>query len=119
MIFARKIDDKVTSLVKKIDAANAKNKKMASFIVFLSDEEGMAKKLKALAKKEKLKECVLTLMENQAGPEGYNISKDADVTVVLYVNKTVKVNHAFKKGQLTDKAITKIIADLKEILPKD
>ena len=62
MIFAREISEPVTSLVKKIDAATAKNSKahMASFAVFLSDQEDLDKKLKALADKEKLKETVLT-----------------------------------------------------------
>jgi hypothetical protein len=30
----------------------------------------------------------------------------------------VKANHAFKKGELTEKGIDKILADLPKILPK-
>jgi hypothetical protein len=121
VIFAREVTDKLTSLVKKIDAATVKNsgKDMCSFVVVLSDEEGMAKKLAQLAKKEKLKETVLTLIEKKDGPPGYKIAKDADVTILLYKDKTVKANYAFKKGKLTDKDITKVIADLKLILKGD
>ncbi len=43
---------------------------------------------------------------------------DADVTVILYVNHNVKANHPFKKGELDDKAIEKILADVKLILPE-
>jgi hypothetical protein len=116
MIFAREISDNLTSLVKKIDAANAKNAKMGSFVCFLSDEEKLEGQLKELAKKEKLSKTVLSILDNRAGPRGYDVHKDADVTVVLYVRRDVKANHAFKKGELNEKAIEKIMADLPKIL---
>src|SRR5215831_9932157 len=99
MIFAREVSDPLTSLVKKIDAATAKNSdcRMGSFVVFCSDDEGLEKKLKDLSEKEKLKKIVLAI-DNPAGPRGYNVAKDSDVTVVLYTRQNVKVNHAFKKG---------------------
>jgi hypothetical protein len=120
MIFAREVSDNLTSLVKKIDACTAKNKdaKMGSFVVFLSDDENMEKKLKELAKKNKIDNTILTIVEKKDGPEGYDIDKDADITVVLYVKKTVKANYPFKKGQMKEKDITKIVGDLKKILPE-
>ena len=44
---------------------------------------------------------------------------DADVTVLLYVNKTVKVNHAFKKGELNDEAIAKVLKDVPKMFEKE
>jgi hypothetical protein len=119
MIFAREISDPLTSLVKKIDSATTGNSKcsMGSFVVFLNDDEGFTKKLKELAKKEGLKDCVLTVLDNKAGPPGYNIAKDADVTVVLYTDRTVKSNYAFRRGELTPQAIERIVADIPQILP--
>ena len=121
MIFAREITGPLTSLVKKIDAATVKNSKarMGSFVVFCNDDEKLEGKLKELADKEKIKKTVLTIVDRPAGPSGYSLAKDADITVVLYVNKTVKANYAFKKGKLGDKDIDKIVGDLKKILPKD
>jgi len=118
MIFAREISDNLTSLVKKIDEATVKNTKarMGSFVTFCNDDEKLPEKLKELATKEKLKKCVLTVVGRKAGPSGYDINKDADITVVLYVNRTVKANHAFKKGELKDKDIETIIKDLSKIL---
>src|SRR4051794_40022825 len=118
MIFAREISDNLTSLVKKIDEVTVKNRScsMGSFVVFCSDDEALATKLKDLVKKEGLKKVVLTI-DTPAGPEGYNIAKDADVTVVLYTNKKVKSNHAFKKGELKAKDIDAIVADVARILP--
>jgi hypothetical protein len=119
MVFAREISDPLTSLVKKIDAATAENKacKMGSFFVFCSDDEKLEKKLKEISDKEKLKDTVLTI-ESAAGPSGYDIAKDADVTVILYSKKNVKVNLAYRKGELKDADVDKIVADIQQILPE-
>jgi hypothetical protein len=117
VVFAREISEPVTSLVKKIDAATVKNSdaRMASFAVFLSDQEGLDKKLKEFADKEKIKKTALTI-DNPAGPGPYKIAKDADVTVLLYVNKNVKANYAFRKGEMKEQDIGKIVDDLPKIL---
>jgi hypothetical protein len=120
MIFARGISDPLTSLVKQIDSATAKHtdRRLGSFVVFLNDEEGFEKKLQELAKKENLEHTPLMVMSNPTGPSGYEIAKDADVTVVLYVKRVVKVNHAFKKGELKSADVEKIVGELPGILPE-
>src|SRR5947209_1413777 len=119
MVFAREVSDPLTSLVKKIDAATAKNNdnKMGSFVVFCNDDEALEKNLKALAEKEKLEHIVLTI-DNPQGPSKYKIAKEADVTVVLYTKGEVKANYAFRKGELKDKDIDQIVADISKILPE-
>jgi hypothetical protein len=119
MIFARGNSPELTSLIKKVDAATAKNSacSMGSFVVYLSDAEKLGGELKELAKKENIRHCVLSI-DNPAGPTGYNVAKDADVTVVLYTGGTVKANHAFKKGELKEKEIEKIVGDIAKILPQ-
>ena len=118
MIFAREVSDPLTSLVKKIDAATAKNRdcRMGSFVVFLNDDENLEKKLKDLAKKDKIGHTVLTIASPR-GVSGYDIPKDADVTVVLYTNRTVKANYAFKKGEMKEADVEKIVGDVSKILP--
>jgi hypothetical protein len=118
MIFAREISDPLTSLVKQLDAITGKNKSadMGSFVVFCSDDAGLEKKLQELAKKQGLKHTILSIDE-PAGPEDFGIVKDADVTVVLYNQFKVEANYAFKKGQMKDADIAKIIGDLAKILP--
>src|SRR3954468_6984467 len=95
VVFAKEATAGLTSLVKKIDAATAKNKsaQMGSFVVLCSDAKGLEDKLKKLAETEKVEHTILTI-DNPAGPQGLQLSKDADVTVLLYLNKKVKVNHA-------------------------
>lgn len=106
-------------MVKAIDTATVKNSgaKMGSFVVFCNDDDGLKDKLKKLSDKEQLKKIILTL-DNPSGPSDYEVSKDADVTVVLYYKQKVKVNKAYKKGELTDKEISGIIADISKILPE-
>lgn len=118
MIFAREVSVPVTRLIKRIDEATERNAKaqMGSFVVFLSDTIGQDQ-LKEVAQKERLKRCVLSLHAPD-GPKGYNVAKEADVTVVLYTNRHVKANHAFRRGELNDAAIARIIADVPKILPK-
>jgi hypothetical protein len=120
MIFARKVTGPLTSLVKKIDDATGKNKskKMGSFVVFLNDDEKLADQLKALAEKEGLKRIVLTI-DNPAGHPAYKIAKEADVTVVLYNQRDVKANFAFRKGELNDEAITKVVGAISKIVPSE
>ncbi len=120
MIFAHEVTDSLTSLVKKVDKATAENskKRMGSFVVFCNDDEKLEDQLKSLAKKEKISKTVLSVVNDKAGPRGYNLNPKADITVVLYVNRTVKANHTFKKGELKDKDIKAILADLPKILKK-
>jgi hypothetical protein len=117
VIFARQITPELTKLIKRIDEATEKNKerRMGSFVVLLSDSENLEKELKQLAKKERIQECILTI-DHPEGPNDYSIDHDAEVTVVLYRMLTVKANHTFQKGELNDKGIEAIVADLAKIL---
>lgn len=117
MIFAREASDTLTSLVKKIDAATVENKdkKLNSFIVFLSDDENAGDKLKEMAKKHDIKKLVFSI-DNVAGPKAYKIAKEADVTVILYNKRKVESNFAFRRGELNPAAVAKVVGDLKKIL---
>jgi hypothetical protein len=117
MVFAREVNEPLTQLIKKLDAAVEQNKdsKMGSFVVFLGDSQDMEPKLKELADREKLQHVVLSI-DNPAGPEEYKVARQADVTVVLYTNHKVKSNYAFARGELKDKDIDTILADLPKIL---
>ncbi len=118
IIFARRVTPELTRLIKRIDQATGENQKrsMGSFVVLLSDSDNLEMQLKELARKQKIQHCILTI-DNPDGPEGYSIAPEAEVTVLLYTKETVKANHAFKKGELNDKGIEAIIADLARILP--
>ena len=115
MIFAREVSDSLTSLVKKIDAANGANSKLNSAVIFLSDDEKLEEKLKSFATANKIEKTFLAI-DNVPGPKGYHIAKDAEVTVILYNKRTVEANFAFRKGELDTKSVEKVVGGLDKIL---
>ncbi len=118
-IFARKMDDNVAKLIKELDAVVGKNQenKMAAFVVLLSDNpDAQEASLKEAAAKNGIKHTPLTVFENTTGPGKYKISEDADVTVMMWVESDVKVNHAYKAADLNAESIAKIIGDTSKIL---
>lgn len=119
MVFAREINDPLTSLVKKMDEATAEHKKdhMGSFVVFLTNQQSMEKQVKDLADKEKIKNTILTILDTPSGPPGYGVAKDADFTVVLYKKHEVKANYAFRKGEFSDQDVDRIVKDFTKIVP--
>lgn len=100
----------MASLVKQIDTAKGVN----SFVIFLSDEENIKDVAVKFAEKNKIKKCVMAI-DNVAGPKAYNISKDAEVTVLLYTGGEVKANHAYRKNDFNAKAVEAIVKDLPKI----
>ncbi len=119
-IFARKMDESVVKLVKELDNVVVKNsddKKMAAFVTVLTNNPDAAEgELKKIADTQQLKRTPLTVFENNAGPAKYKIDEKAEVTVMMWVDADVKVNHAFAAGELTAENIAKVVADTKKIL---
>jgi hypothetical protein len=118
MVFARDTSGPVVALAKKLDEATVKNReaRLGSCVIFCSADNTLKARLKELAGKEGIKELVLAV-EKPAGPEDYKIAADADVTVLLYDHRTVKANHTFKKGELTEEKVNQVLADLGKVLP--
>jgi hypothetical protein len=107
----------LTGLVKRIDKELTANTKLRGFAVILTeDTDATSAKLKKLAKDAPIEKMPLTLFEGNAGPAGYGVPKDAEAVVHLYVKRKVKAKYVFKPGQLDDKAVDKIVHDLKLIL---
>jgi len=118
MVFARTLSEPLMKLLKRVDDATQTHSKagLGCFCVFLSEAEGLDQQLRDAAKKHDLKQTVLAI-DAPEGPEGYGLAKEADVTVVLYVQHAVKANHALRTGQLDDRITDLVLADLDKILP--
>jgi hypothetical protein len=109
----------LASLVKQVDETVAKieDKKMAAFLVVLTEDADAAEaKLKEMADKQGIKKVPLTVFEGASGPGSYKISKDADLTVLMWKGLKVQANHALEKGKLDAKATKAIVDDTKTIL---
>lgn len=118
-VFTREMSDSVKDLIKKLDGkvGENKDKKMAAFIVVLTeDPDALEPKLVALAKDAQIKNTPLTIVEGVTGPPEYKLSKDAEVTVMMWADNVVKFNQAFAKGKLDKKAVDGVVAETKKIL---
>ncbi len=120
MVFARNSDASLVKFVNLLDAVVAKNedKKMASFVSLLGDKpDDLKSEAKDLAAKSKADHvAVVVPVDSKNGPEEYNISPQADITVLVYRGGKVAANHALSAGQLDDEAIKSILADTAKIL---
>jgi hypothetical protein len=118
-IFTREVNEELATLVKQIDQVVGKNQaeKMASFVVVLSDDPASQKdQLKELASKQGIRNTPLTTYDDKMGPPSYKIPKDADFTVMMWVDGQLKVNETFKKGQLSPQKVTQVVQKTGSIL---
>ncbi|HQR41407.1 MAG TPA: hypothetical protein PLX97_01960 [Gemmatales bacterium] len=102
LVFARKTSKPVADLVKKLDAAVAKSgqEKMGAAVVFLSSEDNIKDSVAKMQTEAGVKNVSLAV-DGPQGPEAYKISKDAEVTVIIYKKKKVVANHAFDSFDAT------------------
>jgi hypothetical protein len=119
MIFAHELTPQLVSLLKRVDAANAAQEdSLGSCAIFCNDAEGLPAQLAQFAKQSNLNHTILATF-TAGGPPRYKIAPDAEVTVLLYTHCTVKANHSFQKGALTEASIETSMADLPLILAKE
>jgi len=115
-VFARKTSEPLASLVKQIDQKIGENSALCSFVVIMSSQPGKTpEELRKLAHDKGIKHVPLTMFGDPEGPGQYELSRKADITVLMWKQHTVKVNHAFK-GELTDKDIKTIVDDIPKLL---
>src|SRR5262245_56503050 len=116
MIFAKEISDGLTSLVKQVEEATQQHKdaRLGAFVVVSGKQSVLVPKLKEMIEQVGLKKVVLTI-EPPEGPQGYTLPPESDVTVVLYVKKTVKSAHSFRKGEFKDSDIDMVLGKLPTI----
>jgi hypothetical protein len=115
-VFARTTSEPLASLVKQIDEKIGENGQLKSFVVVLTDQgDKTAAELKKLAQAAHIQHVPLTMVQDPAGPPDYEIARNADYTVLMWSRHKVKVNHAFK-GELTEKDIRAIVADIPKVL---
>ena len=115
-VFARKTSEPLASLVKQIDEKIGENNKLKSFVVILTQEgDKAAEDLKKLASSAGIKHVPLTIHGDPAEVPDYELSKNADVTVVMWTEYKVRATHGFK-GELTEENIRAILADVPKIL---
>jgi hypothetical protein len=111
-------------LLTKLDDAVAAHQKaeLCAFAVFLSKEytdeatrKPLVKRLEDVA--TKFKQLVVSV-GGAEGPDKYNLSNAAEVTVLLYSRSKVVANFAYGKDKLTDKDAETVLAAVEKMVPK-
>jgi hypothetical protein len=115
-VFARKTSEPLASLVKQIDSKIGENNKLKSFVVILTrNGDKAAEDLKKLATDAGIKHVPLTVHQDPGELPDYELSMDADVTVVMWSGHAVKAARGFK-GELTEENVRAILSDVPKVL---
>lgn len=119
VVFARSTSESLGKLLAKLDAATAA-KKDAGFFAWMTLLTGNAD-LDALAKwaqKQGLRAIPVGAFEDADGPPAYKLAADADVTVLLFADRKVVANFAFRAGELTDAKVAEVAGAVGKLFEK-
>jgi hypothetical protein len=120
MIYARKLDDNLASLVKEFETLVDKNedKKFAVLVAAIGgDVEELKTSAAEFASNHNISKAIVVVPSEQPdGPKKYGISADAATCVFLYTGKKVKAAHILPKDALKADRIATIVADADTIL---
>lgn len=119
VVFARSLSDPLGKLLAKLDAADTA-KKDSGYKVWMTQlaDKADLDTLAKWAQKQGLKGCPVGAFEDADGPPAYKLSKDADVTVLLFVKQKVVANFAFRAGELDDKKIDEVLKAAPQMFAK-
>ena len=70
------------------------------------------------AKQTGLKTMPVGVFDDPVGPPSYKLANDADLTVILFVNRKVTANFAFRKGELDNMHAKQIQEAIKQLSVK-
>lgn len=118
VIFAREVNDSVTSLVQQIDRQVTENadKKLSAFMVVVGDNTDEVKPtLQRVQVSQHIENTPLTVFNEKAGPAGYGLSPQAQIQVMMWNNDGLKVNRPLGP-HLSKEEISEIVGQTSEIL---
>jgi len=120
IVFARKNDEMLVSLVEKLDAAVEKNadSKLRAFVNLIGEsQDELEAEAKKLGKEHKADHVPIVVpVEFSNGPGDYGINPEAEVTVIMAEGGKVKANHAFAAGDLNKDGIKSILDDITKLI---
>ena len=108
-------------LAAKIDQAVADGAvpEMRTWLTLLDDgkQADLDRRLVEWGRLHALRVMPLGIFEDEAGPPAYRLHRDAQATVLLFVNQKVVANFAFRPGEITEAKIGEVVKSL-ELLKK-
>ena len=113
LVFAREMSTPLASWIKALDTELAARKagKLKTLVVILSNDDATEKSLLGFGKQQGIRHVNLATMEPTVA-QHFQLSAEADVTVVLSTNRKVAANHAFRKGEFAESAAETLAASL-------
>jgi len=119
IVFAHNPTDPLGKLVAELDKAVSNHKKteLRAWVTFLSDQQlELDPKLVKWSERFAIRGVPLGIFEDPLGPPSYRLSKDAEVTVLMFVKQKVVANFAFRPGELNDDKIQEVMNALPRIV---
>ena len=118
-MFARKTDDGLAGLAKRLDdlvAQNLDKKAKSTVVLTVANRDAVAPELEKIAKDKKLAHVPLTIAaDGEKGPGPYQLAKTVTFTVVVYDNKKV-VKASLPFDALDAKAQQGVVAEFAKVL---
>ena len=115
MVFATRPTEGVAAFTREMEKAAAEATKagaeVGACVVVTNTGLDTRKELARLADKENLKNVILGVIEPKKLKD-YELHPDAEVTVLLYDKKVVRVNRAFKAGEFTEKTAGELATEV-------
>lgn len=118
-VFTRKVTEPLAALVQEVDGTVGQHadKNMAGFVVVLTDDPaGQEESLKKLAKDHGIKHVPLTTFNDVGGPRNYKLARDAEVTVMMWVDGKLQVNETLKSSELSKEKIAAVLKQSDKLL---
>lgn len=102
ILFLRSVNDATAELVRQIAAATEKHRdsKLTCLVILCSDSKDVDAKFSALANEKLPGTQFAVSADKAAGPKGYQLGADAEVTVVLAHKRQAKAVFAYRAGEL-------------------
>lgn len=120
VVFARTLSEPLGKLVSRLDKAVVDHKGVSlnAWVTFLAtDQSALDPQVVAWGKRHSISGVPLGVFEDVVGPPTYRLGRDADVTVLLFVNRKVVANFAWRGDELKDERINELFQALPRILP--
>ncbi len=115
VIFVHKLSRPTFQLLKEIDKAAAKEEGLNATFVWLTDDIGKTDEFLKRAKDSlSFKSAVAISLDGNAGPNGYGLNDQVDVTIVMSKDAKVTANFAFVGPNAT--SAPKVVAAIRELV---
>jgi len=121
VVFARGLTDPLAKLTLQIDKALSEHKAagLRAWVTFLHDDQpSFDAKVVKWSQDHAIRSVPLGVFEDAGGPPSYRLSREAEVTVLLFVQQQVVANFAFRAGELNEDRIGEVMKALPRIVGK-